>query len=212
MINPQYQSDSSWMAGFQAIEVTGWDLFIVFAVLSTWSLVPGLATLFGTLPVIALTAMSAALIFGAINRWYYCPSWLAAGWTGIGARTSMLAILGGVIAAVSVIEVIGTGPAVNNVPVHFGLLAITIGPICEETFFRGIIQPMFGRSLGSMPGLLMTSFAFAIAHRPYSASHLICLTLTGMAYGWVRNRFGSTTSSALMHATYNLVLWISVIK
>jgi hypothetical protein len=31
------------MAGFQAIEVTGWDLFIVFAVLSTWSLVPGLA-------------------------------------------------------------------------------------------------------------------------------------------------------------------------
>jgi hypothetical protein len=32
----------------------------------------------------------------------------------------MLAILGGVIAAVSVIEVIGTGPAGNSVPVYFG--------------------------------------------------------------------------------------------
>jgi membrane protease YdiL (CAAX protease family) len=87
----------------------------------------------------------------------------------------------------------------------------TLGPLCEELSFRGFMQPLFIRSLGVAPGILLSGVAFGLVHLPqygFTWQHGILITLAGAAFGWMRWMSGSTLGSAIMHSAYNLTLFL----
>jgi membrane protease YdiL (CAAX protease family) len=87
------------------------------------------------------------------------------------------------------------------------VLGLLLGPILEESFFRGCLLPLLAQSTGSVPAVIFTALLFAVLHQPGNLAHWVSLTGTGVAYGWVRVASRSTTAAALMHATYNLALF-----
>jgi membrane protease YdiL (CAAX protease family) len=54
--------------------------------------------------------------------------------------------------------------------------------------------------------VFLTAIAFAISHNGRQGLQLYSRILTGIAFGWMRVRSGSTAAASLMHAVYNLVL------
>jgi CAAX protease family protein len=86
------------------------------------------------------------------------------------------------------------------------LFAISIGPVVEEIFFRGLLQQSATRSLGPLLGILIGAVPFALLHGPqyaWSWRHLLMIAAAGSAFGWWRTRTGSTGASSVMHAVYN---------
>ena len=87
----------------------------------------------------------------------------------------------------------------------------TLGPWFEEMAFRGLMQPLFIRSLGAAPGILLAGLGFGLLHLPqYGLSwrHALLITLAGASFGWMRHRTGSTAASTVMHSAYNLTLFL----
>lgn len=83
------------------------------------------------------------------------------------------------------------------------LLAAVAAPLCEEFIFRGLIFGGLRRSLGLMPGMLMSAALFAIVHPPVLMLPMFVLGL-GTAYVYDKTR--SLLAPMLVHAIYNAVL------
>ena len=88
------------------------------------------------------------------------------------------------------------------------ILGISLGPILEESLFCGCLLPLLARTTGGIPAVILTAFLFSLFHQPADLAHWVSFTVTGLAYGWIRVVSGSTTAAALMHATYNLAIWL----
>jgi membrane protease YdiL (CAAX protease family) len=97
-------------------------------------------------------------------------------------------------------------------------LQVTLGPVLEESVFRGYLFAFLMWLLGAaandaVRGALTVVFAavvFAVVHLAQpgvSWLQLACITSTGTLYGWIRWRSGSTAPAALSHAAYNLFLY-----
>jgi membrane protease YdiL (CAAX protease family) len=70
--------------------------------------------------------------------------------------------------------------------------------VCEETLFRGCLQPRFG--------LVATTILFASLHVQYGVSiFLLVIVLDGFAFGLLRNYF-DTTTSVIAHATTDAIM------
>ena len=80
------------------------------------------------------------------------------------------------------------------------LLAVVAAPLCEEFIFRGLIFGGLRRSMGLMPGIVMSAALFAIVHAPISMLPVFVLGLI-TAYAYERNR--SLLAPVLIHAVYN---------
>ena len=88
------------------------------------------------------------------------------------------------------------------------VFAITLGPICEELAFRGLLQPLLVRSFGSIAGIVLAALPFGVLHlSQYGGSwrHVALVTCAGIGFGWMRQISGSTRAAALMHAGYNFI-------
>ena len=71
----------------------------------------------------------------------------------------------------------------------------------EELIFRGVLQPRLG--------ILLPALMFTALHAfQYDFDALIWVLILGMVMGWVRKKT-NTTTSALLHATYDLVLLLA---
>jgi membrane protease YdiL (CAAX protease family) len=92
-----------------------------------------------------------------------------------------------------------------------GVFASTIGPLAEEIFFRGFLQPVATRSLGLWGGVGVTSLVFASMHGVeyhWRWQYLLIVFAASLAFGWIRHRRNSTGASTLVHAGYNLLFFI----
>jgi len=89
------------------------------------------------------------------------------------------------------------------------VLGFVLGPMLEESFFRGCLLPLLAHTIGNPAAVILTALLFALFHQPSNLAHWVSFAATGVAYGWIRVASRSTTAGALMHATYNLVLFIS---
>lgn len=87
------------------------------------------------------------------------------------------------------------------------VLCSLLGPILEESVFRGCLLPLIARACGNSTAVILTAGIFALFHGPTDLAHWISLMLTGIAYGWVRVVSGTTTAAAFTHAVYNLILF-----
>jgi membrane protease YdiL (CAAX protease family) len=95
------------------------------------------------------------------------------------------------------------------------LLASFSGPMIEEMLFRGLLFWLIfellkrrgvPQSAAAGAAVCLAAIAFAFSHNDRSVLRLYATILTGLAFGWMRVRSGSTAAATLMHATYNLVL------
>jgi hypothetical protein len=89
-------------------------------------------------------------------------------------------------------------------------LGFVLGPILEESLFRGCLLPLLAQTTGNVAAVILTAFLFALFHQPDDLAHWVSFTATGIAYGWIRVISRSTMAATLMHATYNLALFLSV--
>jgi membrane protease YdiL (CAAX protease family) len=89
------------------------------------------------------------------------------------------------------------------------VLGVLLGPVLEETFFRGCLLPVLVRTMQPAFAIFLAAVLFALLHRPDTASQWFWFTLTGVAYGWARIASESTVAAAVMHASYNLSILLA---
>jgi len=156
---------------------------------------------------------------------YGRPFWDSLGWNP-GRLSSTVLVLAGVgmafaVALLSVVlktpdidspmkEYLSRGPSV----VLLALFGTTVGPLCEELAFRGLMQPLFVRTLGAIPGVLLAALPFGLLHlQQYSWSwrHGLLITAAGAGFGWMRQATGSTRAAVVMHVAYNCTFFVALV-
>jgi membrane protease YdiL (CAAX protease family) len=203
------------LAGFGVVKVALWALRLHPSE-STWELLAeqfvGYGFLFGAL--------------AALFRLQYDRSfWRSLGWT-----TPSISFFS--IVSYGVLLVFGLGvlgrlihiPTAENPltklfkdPTSVILLAVfgsIVAPVCEELVFRGFLQPLLVRSLGAVAGVLATALPFGILHyQEYGNSwrHVLLISLSGVAFGWMRQATGSTKAAAGLHASFNGFQFVALI-
>jgi len=94
----------------------------------------------------------------------------------------------------------------------FVAMAVLVAPLVEETLFRGYLYPMFARSFGVGPSILLTGLLFGLMHGAqlgWTWSLVAMLTLVGIIFTLVRARTGTVFASFLMHLGYNALISIA---
>ena len=170
-----------------------------------------------------------ALLFTALFllfKWQYGrPLWRSLAWTSL-RLPLLVVILAGLATAfgVSAVSLLLQTPNTSNPmtemledPTSLALVAlfgITLGPLFEELFFRGFLQPLLVRSLGVPAGILVAAVPFGLLHfQEYGNSwrHVVLISLAGAAFGVMRQVTRSTKASTLMHGAYNALFFVALL-
>lgn len=96
----------------------------------------------------------------------------------------------------------------------FVCMAVFVAPLVEETLFRGYLYPIFARSFGITPAILLTGLLFGLMHGAqlgWTWGLVSMLTLVGIVFTLVRARTGTVFASFLMHLGYNSLISIIAI-
>ena len=80
----------------------------------------------------------------------------------------------------------------------------------EEVFFRGFIFPGIARSVGVIPGLLVSGLLFGAAHLQLSL--LIPFSAVGVVFAFLYLRTKSIYTSMLVHGAFNMISLILAIS
>jgi membrane protease YdiL (CAAX protease family) len=92
----------------------------------------------------------------------------------------------------------------------FGL---TLAPLLEELFFRGLLYPVLRRSFGLIAGVVFTAGAFAAIHGAqlgYAWAPVLSIFIVGLTFTIVRVKTDSVAASFLMHCGYNFALFAAL--
>ena len=135
-------------------------------------------------------------------------------------RAGGLLALGSLAATIAIGEIDGPSPMgeMFSNPGGLWILAvygIAVAPCVEEIVFRGFLFTPLERYHGQWAALVVTSAVFAALHGSQYAwqwQRLLVLLAVGSALGVVRIRSGSVKASALVHATYNALLFLAVLS
>jgi membrane protease YdiL (CAAX protease family) len=87
---------------------------------------------------------------------------------------------------------------------------ITLAPLLEELFFRGMLYPLLRRAWGVALGVEVTAVAFAAIHGAqlgYAWGPLLSILVVGVVFTLARERANSVAASFLMHCGYNTALF-----
>jgi CAAX protease family protein len=94
----------------------------------------------------------------------------------------------------------------------FVAMAVFVAPLVEETIFRGYLYPVFARSFGVTPAILVTGMLFGLMHGAqlgWTWGLVAMLTMVGIIFTLVRARTGTVLASFLMHLGYNLLISVA---
>ena len=93
-------------------------------------------------------------------------------------------------------------------------MAVFVAPLVEETVFRGYLYPLFAKSLGILPGVLITGALFGLMHGAqlgWTWGLVGLLTLVGVIFTFARARSGTVVASFLLHLGYNSMIAVTSI-
>jgi membrane protease YdiL (CAAX protease family) len=93
-------------------------------------------------------------------------------------------------------------------------MAVLVAPLVEETVFRGYLYPLFAKSLGVLPGILITGVLFGLMHGSqlgWTWRLVLLLSLVGVIFTFVRARTGTVLASFLLHLGYNSMIALTSI-
>ena len=86
------------------------------------------------------------------------------------------------------------------------IIAVSLGPLVEELFFRGFFYPVLARQWGAAWGVFLTALPFALMHMPqygWAWGPLLVVLIVGLVCGTVRAVTRSVGASFLVHVGYN---------
>jgi membrane protease YdiL (CAAX protease family) len=136
--------------------------------------------------------------------------WAQLGWIWP-ARIHLVAALAGGIGLGIGADIIAHATTPTTHVIHLWNLILLdglLGPIIEESFFRGCLLPVVARTSGPTIGIVATAAIFATLHPISTLVQWLCFLVTGTAFGWIRVRSGSTAAAALTHSIYNATLFL----
>lgn len=157
----------------------------------------------------------AILMIALVEGKYHVSFWRAVDWNWPRGVWKWIAMGAGLLLSLSMLE--SLLPMPKDTPFEhlfdrpldaylLSLLAVTIGPLMEELFFRGLLYPVLARRIGMVWGVLLSAVPFALLHLPQYgdawAAGLVIL-IVGIVCGVVRARTHSVGASFLVHAGYN---------
>ncbi len=139
-------------------------------------------------------------------------------WPGILAPAFLV---GGVILALAVEGLARFLPIPKSLPMDayfhdatsaymMAAFGITLAPLLEELFFRGLLYPLLRRGFGLIAAVLLTAAAFAAIHGAqlgYAWAPVLSIFIVGVVFTLVRVRTNSVAASFLMHCGYNFALF-----
>ena len=164
----------------------------------------------GLLQIAMVVSLSLALYLVLKFR-HHQPVLRPLGWVRPSTPYIVVALLGGISLASGVVLYLrfrnqSTPPMAVMQMLFLGLL---LGPILEESLFRGCVLPLLAQTTGSGTAVILTAILFAVLHQPPTLAHWVSFAATGAAYGWIRVASRSTAAAAVMHAMYNLAIFLS---
>ncbi len=86
------------------------------------------------------------------------------------------------------------------------IIAVSIGPLMEELFFRGFMYPVLARRMGVAWGIVLTALPFGLIHLPqygWAWGAALVIVAVGVVCGIVRAATRSVGASFLVHVGYN---------
>jgi hypothetical protein len=93
---------------------------------------------------------------------------------------------------------------------------MTLAPLLEELFFRGLLYPVLRRVFGLTIAVVLTAAAFAGIHGTqlgYAWAPILSIFVVGAVFTVARARTNSVAASFLMHCGYNFslfaLLWLA---
>jgi membrane protease YdiL (CAAX protease family) len=195
------------LLGIGGVKAAFWVLHL-HPTVKTWEL---LAAQF------AFYALLLGMLVALFRTQYDRPFWRSLGW--VASRLPLFSIVTGGVGLAMAVLLLGAlihTPRTENPltellkdPTSLILVAIfgsIVAPVCEELVFRGFLQPLLVRSLGAFAGIVATALPFGLLHfYEYGNSwrHVLLISLSGAAFGWMRHATGSTKAAAGMHSSYN---------
>jgi hypothetical protein len=162
-----------------------------------------------------LYILVAALMVIVVKAKDEAPFWRAIRWNWPRSGWIMLVLGAAVFFALALVQAFLPMP--KNTPFErlfdnaldaylLSILAVSIGPLMEEVFFRGFLYPVLARRMGVVWGIVLTALPFGLLHlQQYGwawAAGLIVF-LVGVVCGAVRAATKSVGASFLVHAGYN---------
>ena len=159
------------------------------------------------------------------------PFWECLGWRKIRAaangkvRNPLVFVLGGCGLSLLVALLTSRMKTPDQMPIEelfkfrstaflFMAMAVLVAPLVEETLFRGYLYPLFARSFGVTPSILITGTLFGLMHGAqlgWTAGLVTVLIIVGIVFTFVRARTGSVFASYLMHLGYNSLIAVAAI-
>jgi membrane protease YdiL (CAAX protease family) len=93
---------------------------------------------------------------------------------------------------------------------------VTLAPLLEELFFRGLLYPLLRRAFGLSMAVVVTAAGFAAIHGTqlgYAWAPILSIFVVGVVFTVARARTNSVAASFLMHCGYNFslftLLWLA---
>lgn len=188
--------------------------------------VKGIVTLNSALGVIVAQFIFWGLWFGAVYGVFFVeygrPFWRSLAFLRPQQGFAYAALMGALTALFSILISAALRPPEIKTPLDelmrgrlaltlITIFGVTLAPLCEELAFRGLVLPLFARSMGPVAGVLLTALPFTLLHGSeyaWSWQRLAIVFFAGSAFGWGRLKTGSTAASTVMHAVYNLIFFI----
>lgn len=93
-------------------------------------------------------------------------------------------------------------------------MAVLVAPLVEETVFRGYLYPLFAKSFGIVPGILLTGVLFGLMHGSqlgWTWGIVALLVLVGIIFTFARAHTGTVLASFLLHLGYNSMIAVATI-
>jgi membrane protease YdiL (CAAX protease family) len=112
-------------------------------------------------------------------------------------------LIGGAIVSQFQLDIYRTASAAGYLP-WLWLTLVVVGPIGEETLFRGFLFRGWHRTPRDVwLVIFVTALFWAIAHLQYNLYFLTQVFVSGLVLGWFRWKAGSTILTMLLHGLFN---------
>ena len=96
--------------------------------------------------------------------------------------------------------------ALNNNYILIFLLAVILGPICEEIIFRGYLFKILKIRLNNFYAIILNSIIFGIIH--FELSAIIPAVILGISLSLIRLKTNNLIPSTIIHSLHNLLALI----
>jgi membrane protease YdiL (CAAX protease family) len=90
----------------------------------------------------------------------------------------------------------------------FGLMAIVVAPLAEETFFRGFVFPGLGRKLGVAAGAVLSALLFGISH--VDIGTIFPTAVLGLLFAVMYYKTRSIYASMAAHCLNNMLALLAL--